>query len=180
MNHRQLVEIAYRWVLKNGSCGFAFMELKSLSREIPDVIAFSSWHSVVIECKVSRSDFLKDQKKACREEGMGEFRLYCCPTGLIRKADLPDKWGLIWVGKNNKGVCVVNPMRSDWIWNDPNDHSKGLSGKKEMSFDIDHEEERKVMYTALRRIFKRGLMDCIYDQAHGRKKNSDELIKLNF
>jgi hypothetical protein len=44
MTHKQLVDVAYRWVLNNTSCGVAFKELNSLSsRETPDVIGFGSW-----------------------------------------------------------------------------------------------------------------------------------------
>jgi hypothetical protein len=61
--HKELVEIAYKWILKNGSVGVAVKELYSLASEIPDVIGFGGWESVVIECKASRSDFLADKKK---------------------------------------------------------------------------------------------------------------------
>lgn len=102
MTHKQLVEIAYRWVLKNGSVGIAFKELKSLSNEIPDVIGFGGWHSILIECKVSRSDFLSDKKKPHRAKGMGDWRFYCCPKGLIKVSELPEKWGLIYVDEKRK------------------------------------------------------------------------------
>lgn len=78
--HKELVMIAYRWVLKNASCGVAFRELVSgSSNETPDVIGFGAWeHSVLVECKVTRIDFLADKKKRCRvqpETGMGKALL---------------------------------------------------------------------------------------------------------
>jgi len=76
--HKKLVEIAYRWLLNNGGVGVAFKELKSSADEIPDVIGFDSWHSILIEVKVSRSDFLSDKKKSHRSKGMGNWRFYCC------------------------------------------------------------------------------------------------------
>ena len=56
---------------------------------------------------VSRSDFLADAKKSFRqqpEEGVGAFRYYCSPEGLITEVDLPDKWGLLW---EKDGVITV-------------------------------------------------------------------------
>lgn len=87
ITHKQAVQIAYRWVLKNASCGFALKELVTSNDtgEQPDVIGFgSSNHSVLIEVKISRADFLSDKKKKFRvnpEKGMGSRRYYCCPEG---------------------------------------------------------------------------------------------------
>lgn len=92
MTHKDLVEIGYKWLLKRGGCGVVFKELHSINHEIPDVIGFCSWHSKVLECKVSRNDFLKDKRKVHREKGMGDFRYYVCPEGLIKPIELPDKW----------------------------------------------------------------------------------------
>ncbi|MHB9140930.1 MAG: hypothetical protein ACYC25_03540 [Paludibacter sp.] len=50
--------------------------------------------------KAGRGDFLADSKKLFRQiskEGIGEFRYYCYPTGLIRETKLPDKWGLLYL-----------------------------------------------------------------------------------
>lgn len=38
------------------------------------------------------------------EEGVGAFRYYCSPEGLITEVDLPDKWGLLW---EKDGVITV-------------------------------------------------------------------------
>ena len=85
--HSELVEIAYKWVLKNAHCGVAFKELVTTAMETPDVIGFGGHrYSVLIECKASRADFLKDKKKPFRanpEIGMGKLRYYCCPKGLF-------------------------------------------------------------------------------------------------
>ena len=75
--------------------------------EIPDVFGWNYWATVLIEVKVSRSDFLADAKKSFRqqpEEGVGAFRYYCSPEGLITEVDLPDKWGLLW---EKDGVITV-------------------------------------------------------------------------
>lgn len=60
-------------------------------------------------CRYRRTpyDALKDAKKSFRqqpEEGVGAFRYYCSPEGLITEVDLPDKWGLLW---EKDGVITV-------------------------------------------------------------------------
>lgn len=97
--HSQLIDIAYKWALKNRPIGCAFKDMRSYSNETADVIGFGgSGLSVLIEVKVSRSDFLADRKKPFRINpalGMGSERYYCCPDGLIKVDDLPFGWGLI-------------------------------------------------------------------------------------
>ncbi|WP_152495198.1 adenylosuccinate synthase [Dickeya sp. NCPPB 3274] len=56
---------------------------------------------------MSRSDFLADRKKPHRQEGcgVGTYRYFMCPEGLITIDDLPDRWGLLWV--NSRGHVTV-------------------------------------------------------------------------
>lgn len=80
-------------------CSYVTVELATASTEQTDVFGWNYWTSVLIEVKMSRSDFLADFKKPFRanpEEGVGEFRYYCCPTGVIKVEDVPDKWGLLY------------------------------------------------------------------------------------
>lgn len=154
-SHRGLVEVAYKWLLNNASCGVAFKELVSLTtNEIADVIGFGSGgHSVLIEVKVSRSDFLSDKKKIFRqypEMGMGTQRFYCCPTDLIKQTDLPDGWGLIYVNEKMKARCVHQPY-------------KGNIGERHNGFTKNIKAEHGLMYSALRRLHIRGRIDEIYE-----------------
>jgi len=67
--------------------------------ESPDVIGWGAGFSTLIECKASRTDFLRDFKKLARrhpEMSMGQYRYYLCPPEIIRDEDLPEKWGLLW------------------------------------------------------------------------------------
>lgn len=79
--------------------------------EQPDVIAWKNWgHCIVIECKVSRSDFLRDHKKWFRrnpEQGMGHERWLAAPTGLVAAEEIPERWGLLAVRTSSKRVSVV-------------------------------------------------------------------------
>jgi hypothetical protein len=72
---------------------------------MPDAIGWKrACHSVLVECKISRADFLVDQEKPCRrkpETGVGCERFYLAPTGVIKPEELPPGWGLLeW--KNRK------------------------------------------------------------------------------
>lgn len=109
--HRELCLLAAQWLrrskLTSPSCPYVAVELVTASQESPDVFGWNYWATVLIEVKVSRSDFLADSKKSFRqqpEEGVGAFRYYCTPEGLITEADLPDKWGLLW---EKDGVITV-------------------------------------------------------------------------
>jgi len=66
---------------------------------MPDVIGWkNSCRSVLIECKISRSDFLADREKPFRKKpeiGMGCERFYLVPQGMITKDELPRAWGLL-------------------------------------------------------------------------------------
>jgi len=66
---------------------------------MPDAIGWKkACHSVLIECKVSRADFLADRDKPFRqkpENGVGCERYYLAPRGLIRTEELPAGWGLL-------------------------------------------------------------------------------------
>lgn len=64
LTHNFLVKRAIKWLYSYG-CGFAVGEVRSLtvSDETPDAIGFKSNQSILIECKISRNDFLKDKNK---------------------------------------------------------------------------------------------------------------------
>lgn len=110
--HRELCEVGARFLKRPSSanghgCHYAIVE-PSCYGENPDVFGVrhgnGHWDSgtFLLEAKVSRSDFLADKKKPHRlnpETGVGKWRYYICPTGLIQPHEVPEKWGLIWVNK---------------------------------------------------------------------------------
>lgn len=188
MTHRDLVMISYKWLLKNGGVGVAFYELKSSADEIPDVIGFDSWQSTLIECKISRSDFISDKNKSHRLKGMGNWRFYCCPKGLIKKEELPDKWGLIYVNEKGKAKveydCRVKKVKQE-CHNEYllKEHPEGfywvLQTASENWFEADIVSEKRIMYTALRRLFIKGYVKFIYDKEYKRDSTAQELFDLN-
>ncbi len=96
MTHAQLVEKAVNW-LRRYRCGVVLSEQACVSGEMPDAIGWKrACHSVLVECKVSRSDFLADRAKPFRlkpEQGVGCERFYLVPAGLVRREELPQGWG---------------------------------------------------------------------------------------
>lgn len=98
MTHAKLVALAVRW-LRRYRCGVVLSEQALVSGEMPDAIGWKNpCHSVLVECKVSRADFLADRDKPFRrkpETGVGNERYYLAPRGLIRTGELPKGWGLL-------------------------------------------------------------------------------------
>ena len=98
MTHEKLVTAAVVWLRRNG-CGVVLSEQSCASGETPDAIGWKrACHSVVVECKISRADFLADREKPFRkkpEKGMGCERFYLVPAGLISANEVPPGWGLL-------------------------------------------------------------------------------------
>lgn len=108
MTHTQLVRRIANWLKAGGRCGgsqgwaptckVVCAELHTLTSETPDVIGWTGGSSVLIECKISRSDFHADKNKLFRkfeEQGMGDYRFFAAPEGILTPDDMPDGWGLI-------------------------------------------------------------------------------------
>jgi hypothetical protein len=74
-------------------------EQACISGEMPDAIGWKrANHSVLVECKVTRADFLADRGKPFRakpEQGVGSERFYLTPPGLVKVEELPVGWGLL-------------------------------------------------------------------------------------
>jgi len=156
MTHAEVVESAYRWLKSCTKCGVALKEYKSsrFSAELPDVIGFDSdGVSYVIECKVSRADFLADAGKLFRQDpdkGMGSQRYYCCPEKMLSVEEMPRLWGLIYV--NDEGCA--------YIVHDPYESKDGFVRR----FERNVRAEYMVMYSALRRLDLRGRLEEVYDR----------------
>ena len=110
MTHSQLVEKAVRW-LRSYRCGVVLSEQACVSGEMPDAIGWKrACHSVLVECKVTRADFLADRAKPFRlkpEQGVGMERFYLTPPGLLRPDEVPAGWGLLEL--RGRGVEMLHP-----------------------------------------------------------------------
>jgi hypothetical protein len=85
--------------LRRYRCGVVLSEQACVSGEMPDAIGWKkACHSVLVECKVTRADFLVDRAKAWRrqpEMGVGSERYYLAPRGMLEVEELPGGWGLL-------------------------------------------------------------------------------------
>lgn len=99
MTHTECVHAAAYWL--HSKCDVVLPEFFCFNAELADVIGFrAGGKSILIECKVTRTDYLRDKKKHFRyypPSGMGDLRYYCCPKGLIKPEELPENWGLVYV-----------------------------------------------------------------------------------
>lgn len=144
--HQQLVSMGERWLKKQGFSVVASELVAGGANEQADVIGFRSNCSAVVEAKASRADFLADRSKPHRcKGGMGVYRFYLCPEGIIRPEDIPNGWGLLHaVGR--KVVDVVKPMGNMWP---PYGYVIGDWGHFQHKPDAD--AERSVLFSIARR-----------------------------
>ena len=114
--HARLVGQAVDWLRRTYGCSIVLSEQYCATGEVPDAIGWKrKCHSVVVECKASRGDFLADLGKPFRlkpEEGLGCERFYLVPRGLIRAQELPPHWGLL-ESKRGRVEMIVKPGRKD-------------------------------------------------------------------
>ena len=154
-DHRALVLRAEGWLRRNCGCGVVIRDpfrARTNTGEQPDAIGWRDGVSILVECKVSRADFLADRNKPFRRDpslGLGDWRFMMCPSGLIQVEDLSARWGLLWVtGKTIQRVHGV-PGNTGW-WRD-----RPFVGCKA--------SENAMLLSALRRMVLRGHFEEIYD-----------------
>ena len=114
VHHDELVEHAGRWLRRKMGCTAVLLEASygatgstGETGEVPDAIGFiqsggNPAYSVLVECKTTRQDYLKDQAKPFRQKdsydqdsGMGVERYYLVPRGMVGQDELPYGWGLL-------------------------------------------------------------------------------------
>jgi hypothetical protein len=120
ITHDKLVDIASKWLKKTIKCRVVISELVAYTQygEVPDAIGWKSGRSILIECKTSRSDFLADKLKNFRRNpdlGLGDFRFFLCPDGLILPSELPIGWGLLYHSPDRKGIRRVVSFKGNTL-----------------------------------------------------------------
>ncbi len=158
VSHADLVALAEKWLWRQG-CGVVFHDAfrpSVYSGERPDAIGWRHNVSILVECKATRSDFLADRMKPFRAQpasGVGDWRFYLCPKGIIAREDLPAGWGLLYTaGRRVQPVCGL-PGNTGWYTKRPFEGAKAA--------------EVQMMYGALRRMVVRGHFNAIYDPLVG-------------
>lgn len=124
-SHREVCERTAKWVKNNMSMGLVFVEHKTTrSAEIPDVLGVRAGAvptTFLFEVKVDRSDFTQDKNKPHRNgtvAGLGDYRFYVAPQGMIKVNELPKGWGLLEYTKGGRFLkthvppdvgCMLSP-----------------------------------------------------------------------
>ena len=116
MTHRELCIKGAKYLKNKGiqpfhKCQYVVCELERVG-ECPDVFGWGGSSTQLIEVKVSRGDFLGDKKKLWRNfppHGIGLYRSYLCPDGLIKETELPYNWGLLYIDEKGKITEVAKP-----------------------------------------------------------------------
>lgn len=124
LTHSDLVKIAGRWLRNTAGCTVVLEELCAATGngENPDAIGWYTGRTMLVECKVSRSDFLADRKKPFRanpDRGLGLYRYFMAPKGLIKVDELPARWGLLEVNGGRVSVAAGKRPKSWGGLDDP-------------------------------------------------------------
>lgn len=100
MNHSQLVERAAKWLANTKRCPVVITEMAGGAEE-PDALGWTAGgHSILVECKATKSDFDADRHKAGRRLarlGMGNHRFYLVPPMILQHTveNAPSEWGVL-------------------------------------------------------------------------------------
>lgn len=158
LTHAGLCAIAVRWLKRAPSaggpgCTIAVSEPRAEARgECPDAIGFRAGHldgSVLVECKVSRADFLADKAKPHRQPGcgMGTWRYYMAPAGMLRPEELPERWGLLEVNSRGHVKPLAGPAVAAAHWGQ---YAEALEAYRHQQVDV--ERERALLVRLLARL----------------------------
>ena len=134
MTHDELCDLAVKWIRATKMCFFVDKEIHTPTGQIPDAFGMNFNHSIMVECKTSRSDFFADQKKASFGSTTGKYRFYLCPEGVITPKDLPDGYGLLYAC--GKRVKDINPIVGAEHWMRP---CWGLGKKEELGIRLNED-----------------------------------------
>lgn len=145
--HESLADQGVKWFRRQGF-GVIAADLAALGcRERADVVAFRSQCCAIIEAKASRADFFADLRKPERMNGgLGLYRFYICPPGLIQASELPAGWGLIYAD-GRKVTDVVRPLGN--LWPGPGTMFESWAAFQHQN---DSDAERSVLYSISRRL----------------------------
>jgi hypothetical protein len=117
MTHEELRKTAVKWLTNTRRCSVVLSEIVTGANETPDAIG---WHrggafSILVECKISRSDFFRNDQKWCSRAGKltGSQRYFMVPEDLVSESDMGKfpEYGLLSVGAHRICVLVEAPYR---------------------------------------------------------------------
>lgn len=115
MKHEDLCKRAAAWLRGSERCDPVLYGIASTA-EIPDAIGWCSSGSIVVECKVSREDFMRDKAKNHAANRMGDKRYFMVPAGLVSlecvEKHFPDH-GLLEINGRRVMTTRFAPMRPE-------------------------------------------------------------------
>lgn len=151
--HNRLTALGARWLKRNGFSVVATELTCFGSREQPDVIGFRSSCSAIIEVKVSRSDFYADRKKPERMSGgLGIYRFFLCPDGMISPDELPGRWGLLYA-KGRSVDAIIKPGGNLWPPLTMHPELEAVASEwLEFQHQPDYSAERQALFSIARRL----------------------------
>jgi hypothetical protein len=115
MTHADLVRRAMRWLVGSQRCRVVVADMEAGgwgACERVDAMGWTRRTSILVECKVSRADFMADKRKPWRADplrGVGELRYYMAPPGVLSPEELPPHWGLLTVAPSG---TLRHPVRA--------------------------------------------------------------------
>ncbi len=114
ITHESLRKRAVQWLTKTKHCSVVLSEMVTGAWEIPDAIGWYLGTSIVVECKVSRSDFHANKNKPTIRAGMGNQRFFMVPAGLLNESDVEGTdYGLLSVTESGMVRVLRDAPRRD-------------------------------------------------------------------
>lgn len=164
MTHAEMVRLARNWLWsldptqeRTRPCVVCTEVSASHSAESPDVFGVGAdGITYLIECKVSRADFLADRSKPHRSASLhlGSYRWFCAPSGIIEPHELPKGWGLIQV--------VNGKMRQRIV--------------PEIAHDVDRQAELSILIRVMQSVWRGGRVRGVGMRVYSRTKSADKWI----
>ena len=137
--HSDLCKRSLQWLVDNIGCQFSISESAIHANgktERPDAIGWRNEVSYLIECKMSRSEFLADARKSIRKSdasGVGQFRYYMVPFGMIYAEEVPARWGLLYAGES---ISIIKEAKPFEEWNHRGEVKLKLSAKRRSEAEL--------------------------------------------
>lgn len=117
MTKSEMIKRAEKWLRNTERCEFVCIKRSALTYH-PDLIGYkSNGVTVVVECRSSMDEFLKDRKSWLKKNDdkdrtMGVLRYYFAPKNVLSSDDMPDGWGLIEPFVENIRTIKVSAKRA--------------------------------------------------------------------
>ena len=120
LRHEELLKTAAKFIKNKGLAHFGKSPYVVCNyndaMEPIDVFGFGGSCTQVIKVITTHMELNLDLERAyrkCPKYGVGEFRSYLCPNGLLNKEDIPKNWGLLWCDNKGKIIEILNPQKQE-------------------------------------------------------------------